>query len=66
MHREPIPLTAGIIADMKPGEQWTDAGCPGLRVRCTSSARVFFYPYRARDGAVRQIKLGEFGPLTVT
>src|SRR3990172_7290525 len=37
---------------------------PGLRVRRTNAARVFFYRYRARDGALREIKLGEFGPMT--
>jgi hypothetical protein len=26
---------------------------------------VFFYRYRARDGARRQIKLGDFGPLSL-
>jgi hypothetical protein len=65
MTQKPVPLTPGIIADMKPGGERADAKCAGLRVRCTSSARVFFYRYRARDGALRQIKLGEFGPLTL-
>jgi hypothetical protein len=36
-----------------------------LRVCRTSAARAFFYRYRARDGALREIKLGEFGPMTL-
>jgi len=60
-----IPLTRQIIADMKLGDERADPDCPGLRVRCTASACVFFYRYRAADGALRQIKLGEFGPLTL-
>jgi integrase len=55
------PLTPRIIADMKPGEELSDPECRGLRVRCTSSARVFFYRYRAADGALREIKIGQFG-----
>ncbi|MFZ5558850.1 MAG: tyrosine-type recombinase/integrase [Pseudomonadota bacterium] len=27
--------------------------------------KVFFYRYRGRDGALRQIRLGDFGPLTL-
>ena len=52
MTRKPVPLTPGIIADMKPGDERADAKCAGLRVRC-ASARVFFYRYRARDGVLR-------------
>jgi len=55
------PLTRQIIADMRPDEERGDAECVGLRVRCAASARVFMYRYRAQDGAVRQIKLGESG-----
>jgi Arm domain-containing DNA-binding protein len=55
------PLTPRIIADMQPGEERSDPECRGLRVRCTSSAKVFFYRYRALGGALREIKLGEFG-----
>ncbi len=65
MNTKPIPLTRQIIADMKPGEELADPENPGLRVRCTDSARVFFYRYRSTDGALRQIKLGEFGALTL-
>jgi hypothetical protein len=36
-----------------------------LRVRRTDAARVFFYRYRAPDEALREIKLGEFGPMTL-
>jgi hypothetical protein len=35
-----------------------------VRVRRTNAARVFFYRYRASDGALREIKL-EFGPMTL-
>src|SRR5262245_44967123 len=60
-------LTARIIADMKPGEQRGDKGCPGLRVRCTEGGvKVFDYRYAALDGSLRQVKLGEFGPLTLS
>lgn len=61
----PVQLTRQIIADMKPGQELSDANCVGLRVRCNESARVFFYRYRLAGGGLRQIKLGEFGPLTL-
>jgi integrase len=64
--KKPESLTAAIIADMVPGEQRGDAKCPGLRVRCSASGKkVFFYRYRSRDGALREIRLGEVGPLTL-
>jgi len=64
--RKPEPLTAAIIADMQPGEERGDAQCAGLRVRCSASGRkVFFYRYRAKDGALREIRLGDVGPLTL-
>ncbi|MBM3357768.1 MAG: DUF4102 domain-containing protein [Betaproteobacteria bacterium] len=51
---------------MKPDEERADAQCAGLRVRCSASGRkIFFYRYRSRDGALRQIKLGEFHALTL-
>ena len=64
--KTPQPLTAAIIAYMKPGEERGDAQCAGLRVRCLASGqKVFFYRYRARDGALREIRLGQVGPLTL-
>ena len=64
--KKPQPLTAAIIAYMKPGEERADAQCAGLRVRCLASGqKVFFYRYRGRDGALREIRLGQFGPLTL-
>ena len=64
--KNPQPLTAGIIADMEPGEERGDAQCPGLRVRCSASGKkVFFYRYRSKDGALREIRLGDVGPLTL-
>ena len=64
--RKPEPLTAAIIADMKPGEERGDAQCAGLRVRCSASGKkVFFYRYRSKDGALREIRLGDVGPLTL-
>lgn len=64
--RKPEPLTAAIIADMGPGEERGDAQCPGLRVRCSASGKkVFFYRYRSTDGALREIRLGDVGPLTL-
>ena len=63
---KPQPLTAAIIAYLKPGEERADAQCAGLRVRCSAASRkIFFYRYRGRDGALRQIKLGEFDALTL-
>ena len=58
-------LTPRIIADLRSGDECADPDCPGLRVRRTNAARVFFYRYRASDGALREIKLGEFGPMTL-
>ncbi|MGA8055987.1 MAG: integrase family protein [Burkholderiales bacterium] len=65
MRKPPPLLTPRIIADLRAGEECGDPEHPGLRVRRTDAARVFFYRYRARDGALREIKLGEFGPMTV-
>ena len=64
--KRPEPLTAAIIADMKPGDERGDAQCAGLRVRYqTSRKKVFFYRYRAQDNALREIRLGEVGLLTL-
>lgn len=71
MSQKPIPrkpelLTAAIIAEMAVCEERSDAQSAGLRVRCSASGRkVFFYRYRARDGALREIRLGDVGPLTL-
>lgn len=65
MKKPPPLLTPRIIADLRAGEECSDPDHPGLRVRRTNAARVFFYRYRARDGALREIKLGEFGPMTL-
>ncbi|HZM47414.1 MAG TPA: tyrosine-type recombinase/integrase [Burkholderiales bacterium] len=64
--QKPQPLTAAIIAYMKPGEERADAQCAGLRVRCSTAGRkIFFYRYRGLGGVLRQIKLGEFDALTL-
>jgi hypothetical protein len=64
--KKPEPLTAAIIAEMAPGEERGDAQVPGLRVRCSSTGKkVFFYRYRSQDGALREIILGDVGPLTL-
>lgn len=64
--KKPEPLTAAIIADMAPGEERGDAQVPGLRVRCSvTGKKVFFYRYRSQDGALREIILGDVGPLTL-
>jgi integrase len=65
MKKPPPALTPRIIADLRAGDECGDPDHPGLRVRRTNAARVFFYRYRARDGALREIKLGEFGPMTL-
>ncbi|MPZ47402.1 MAG: DUF4102 domain-containing protein [Betaproteobacteria bacterium] len=65
MRKPPPILTPRIIADMRAGEECADPDHPGLRVRRTNAARVFFYRYRAPDDALREIKLGEFGPMTL-
>jgi integrase len=64
--RKPEPLTARIIADMKPHEERGDAQCAGLRVRCSATGKkVFFYRYRAQGGTLREIRLGDVEPLTL-
>lgn len=65
MKKLPPLLTPRIIADLRAGEECGDPDHSGLRVRRTNAARVFFYRYRARDDALREIKLGEFGPMTL-
>jgi len=60
------PLTAAIISHMSSGEELADSLCRGLRVRCLATGlKVFFYRYRGKDGALRQIRLGTFGALTL-
>ena len=54
-----------IVADLRSGDDCADPDYPGLRVRRTNAARVFFYRDRASDGALREIKLGQFGPMTL-
>jgi Arm domain-containing DNA-binding protein len=64
--RKAESLTAAIIAYMKPGEERGGARCLGLRVRCLASGKkVFFYRYRAQDRALREIRLGDVGVLTL-
>ena len=65
MKKPPPLLTPRIIADMRSGDECADPDYAGLRVRRTNAARVFFYRYRASDSALREIKLGEFGPMTL-
>jgi hypothetical protein len=64
MRKPPRILTPRIIADLRAGEECADPDHPGLRVRRTNAARVFFYRYRAPDEALGEIKLGESGPMT--
>ncbi|MHB1099262.1 MAG: Arm DNA-binding domain-containing protein [Burkholderiales bacterium] len=65
--RAPEELTPAIIASMKQGDEKGDARVPGLRVRCLKDGktRVFHYRYRDDAGALRQIKIGQLGPLTL-
>lgn len=73
MDKKPIPkrapevLTLAIIAAMTPGEERGDTKTPGLRVRCLSDGKtkVFHYRYRDDAGALRQIKIGQLGPVTL-
>ncbi|HVY08490.1 MAG TPA: site-specific integrase [Burkholderiales bacterium] len=66
------PLTRIIIAAMQPGQELADPQTPGLRVRCGAarpggtSPKIFFYRYRDKARALRQIKLGEFGAMTLS
>jgi len=51
---------------MAPGEERGDSQRPGLRVRCSATGKkVFLYRYRSQDGALREIILGDVGPLTL-
>ena len=73
MDKKPIPkrtpevLTPSIIVAMTPGDERGDAKTPGLRVRCLSDGKtkVFHYRYRDDAGALRQIKIGQLGPVTL-
>ena len=53
------------IKALKPASEIADPAHPGLRVRGTSRGQTFFYRYRDPAGRLREIKLGEFGPLTL-
>lgn len=73
MDKKPIPkrhpeeLTPAIIAAMTPGEERGDTKTPGLRVRCLTDGKkkVFHYRYRDDAGALRQIKIGNLGAVTL-
>jgi len=65
MRKSPPILTPPIIADLRAGEECVDPEHPGLRVRRTNAATVSFYRYRAPVEALREIKLGELGPMTL-
>lgn len=60
-------LTLPIIASMGPGEESGDAKESGLRVRCLADGKTktFFYRYRDDAGALRQIKVGVLGAMTL-
>lgn len=64
-------LASEKIIAMVAGDELADPEVPGPRVRCGApgpdgkARRVFFYRYRDKAGALRQIKLGEFGSLTL-
>ena len=63
MKKPPPLLSPRIIADLRSGDECADPDYPGLRERRTNAARVFFCRFRASDGPLREIKLGEFGPM---
>ena len=65
MKKKPPSLTPRIIADLRARAECADPDHPGLRVRRTNAARVFFYRYRSQDTALREIKPGEFEPMTL-
>lgn len=60
-----VELTQHIIAEMNPGNELSDAGCPRSSRALQWLWRFIFYRYRLTGGALRQVKLGEFGPLTL-
>jgi hypothetical protein len=49
-------LSPWIIADMRSGDECGGPDHPGLQVSRTNAACVFFYSYRASDGALHEIK----------
>jgi hypothetical protein len=60
------PLAAAIISQMKSGQERGDCWCRGLRVRwLAGGTKVFSYRYRATDNSLREIRLREFGALTL-
>ena len=65
MKKLPPLLARRIIADLRSGDERADSDYPGLRVRRTNVTRMFFYRYRAHEGVLREIRLGEFGPMTL-
>ena len=65
MKKPPPLLTPRIIADLCSGDECADPDHPGLRVRRPNAARGCFYRYRAHGGALREIKLGEVGPMAL-
>lgn len=45
---------------LQPGEALTVQGCPGLRLLATQTRKTWTYRYRAPDGKLRQVALGQW------
>ena len=55
-------LSVDGIAKMTPGDEYGDPENKGLRVRCLKDkTKVFFYRYRDKAGALRQVEIGVLG-----
>lgn len=50
---------------MKPGEHMVIDGCQGLRLEASASRKTWIYRYKAADGRMKQVKLGEWPAVPV-
>lgn len=58
--RQTTPITSALSIDRNPSMILTDPARKGLRLVPQAGRRVWVYRYRAADGRLRQMKLGEY------
>src|SRR4030081_1095979 len=65
MPRQGRPLTAAAIQALRPGHYLADSNERGLRVVAYLQRKAFIYRYRAHDGRLRQVTIGDAKELSI-